>query len=298
MTILFTGADGFLGKNVIPVLRQKKFQIETLSFRNSDYNVDLSKESPNLNIAHDIIFHAAGKAHTLPKTEAEKQSFFDVNLNGTKNLCRSLESSGLPKFFFFISTVAVYGIENGENITESTPLKGNTPYAESKKLAEEFLVNWSEKNGVILYVLRPSLIAGKNAPGNLGDMISAIKKNRYANIDGGKARKSIFWATDFVQIIEKGIKGNGGIYNVCDDEQPNFYAISKKIASKLQKKAIPNIPFFLVKSAAVLGDFFGSNFPINSIKLDKITNSLTFCNLKIKSELGFEPTNVLENLEI
>ena len=74
-----------------------------------------------------------------PKTKAEKQAFFDVNLQGTKNLCAALERRGVPRAFIFISTVAVYGCEYGEEITEEYPLGGKTPYAMSKRLAEEFL---------------------------------------------------------------------------------------------------------------------------------------------------------------
>lgn len=44
-----------------------------------------------------------------------------MNLQGTKNLCTALEQSGIPKSFIFISTVAVYGCDSGENITEEYP---------------------------------------------------------------------------------------------------------------------------------------------------------------------------------
>ena len=48
---------------------------------------------------------------------------------------------GPPKALVFISTVAVYGCESGELITEEHPLEGETPYAKSKILAEEYLTN-------------------------------------------------------------------------------------------------------------------------------------------------------------
>ena len=183
-------------------------------------------------------------------------------------------------------------------MSEDEPLKGETPYAKSKIFAEQFLVDWAKRNNVILYILRPSLIAGKNAPGNLGDMTRAINNGRYLNVAGGKAKKSIILASDFVQIIEKGIGNIGGIYNVTADENPNFYEISKYISTKLGKKEPLDVPFFLIKTFAFFGDVLGDWFPINSAKLSKITNSLTFSNNKICEELNFESTNVLQNLEI
>lgn len=116
-----------------------------------------------------------------------------MNLQGTKNLCAALEKSGIPQAFIFISTVAVYGCEFGSNITEKHPLNGDTPYALSKIQAEEFLTEWCNKHGVILSIIRPSLIAGPNPPGNLGAMIKGIKTGRYLSIGGGKARKAYLW---------------------------------------------------------------------------------------------------------
>ena len=72
--------------------------------------------------------HIAGKAHSVPKTEQEAQTFFDVNLRGTQNLVKGLERlDTLPRAFLFISTVAVYGVDQGTNISETHPLKGDTP---------------------------------------------------------------------------------------------------------------------------------------------------------------------------
>lgn len=298
MKILFTGANGFLGRNVIPLLKTNNHKVATLSRTDSDYNTDLSKEIPCIGENYEIIFHAAGKAHFLPKNEDENKLFFDTNLLGTQNLCKSLEIAGVPKYFYFISSVAVYGADTGNNIDEKTPLKGNTPYAESKIAAEEFLIKWCKKNQVILYILRPSLIAGKNPPGNLGEMIKAIENKKYVNVGGGKARKSVVWAADFAQVIEKGLTKNGGVYNVCEDKHPDFFTFSKVISSKLEKEMPPNIPFFVIKFIALIGDLLGSKFPLNSKKLKKITCSLTFSNAKIKRELGFQPTNVIQNFEL
>ncbi|MFC6267729.1 NAD-dependent epimerase/dehydratase family protein [Frigoriflavimonas asaccharolytica] len=298
MTLLFTGAKGFLGRNTIPILQSRNFEVSTLGQKDCDYNLNIGTEIPNFQRSFDIIFHAAGKAHIIPSNQQENEDFFAVNLQGTKNICEAIEKMILPKYFFFISTVAVYGAETGDLLAENEQLKGNTPYAKSKILAEEFLIKWCQKHNVVLYILRPSLIAGKNAPGNLGDMTKAIKNGRYANIAGGKAKKSIILAADFVQIIEKGIGKNGGIFNVSADENPDFYEISKTISSKLGKKTPINIPLFFIQIVANVGDILGSWFPINSTKLLKITTSLTFSNKKIRDELNFQPTHVLQNLEI
>ena len=84
---------------------------------------------------------------------------------------------GVPRALVFISTVAVHGCEFGDLITEDHPLEGDTPYAKSKRMAEKYLLDWCAKNDVILeYSSSVILLAGKDAPGNLGAMVNGIRK--------------------------------------------------------------------------------------------------------------------------
>ena len=297
MKLLFTGASGFLGNNIYSLL-EEKYVIETVGITSKDnYNVNLAWEIPNLTGTFDVVFHAAGKAHSIPKTEEEKQLFFDVNLQGTKNLCAALENSGIPKAFIFISTVAVYGCDSGENITEEHPLNGTTPYALSKIKAEKYLEGWCAMHNVKLSILRPSLIAGPNPPGNLGAMIRGIRNGKYLSIAGGKARKSVLMVQDIANLLPMLIE-KGGIYNVCDSYQPSFRELEMVICKQLNKKRPISIPYWLAKSMAVVGDCLGEKAPINSLKLRKITSSLTFSNEKATRELGWKPMNVLRNFQI
>lgn len=298
MKILFTGANGFLGKNLISDLN-KNHTVFTLGLNDSDFQCDISKEIPNLDQLNiDVVFHAAGKAHSIPKNLDEEKQFFDINENGTKNLCLALEKNKLPDTFIFISTVAVYGLEVRENIDENYPLNGKTPYAKSKINAELYLKEWCEKNKVKLIILRPSLISGQNPPGNLGDMIKGIKSGKYLNIGKGNARKSVFYAQDFAYIINNAVRMNAGAYNVCDSHHPTFLELSDKISFLLGKSKPFSIPFFVAKLLAIVGDLMGTKAPINSLKLSKITKSLTFSNEKIKRELHWEPSDVLNNFKL
>lgn len=297
MKLLFTGASGFLGSNVRPLL-EKTYDVTTVGLLpQDDYTVNIAKEVPELHGLYDVVLHAAGKAHSVPKTEAEKKVFFDVNLQGTKNLCAALEKAGVPKALIFISTVAVYGCDYGENITEEHPLEGTTPYAMSKRQAEEYLQKWCDEHHVILGIIRPSLIAGPNPPGNLGAMIEGISRGRYLSIAGGKARKSVLMVQDIANILPLLVE-KGGVYNVCDSSQPTFRELENIICKQLGKSLPMSIPYFIAKCMALLGDLLGNKAPINSLKLDKITKSLTFSNEKAMRELGWTPTNVLEHFRI
>lgn len=296
-SLLFTGASGFLGSNILPLLSHN-YDVDTLALdNNTTYNVNLVTDNIKLIKSYDIVLHAAGKAHVVPKTEAEIKLFYDINYEGTKKVCSALEQSGVPKSFIFISTVAVYGCDFGEGITEEHSLDGDSPYAKSKIMAEEYLQDWCKNHNVILTILRPALLAGKNAPGNLGAMVNGIKKGRYLSIAGGKARKSVLMVDDIANLIPL-VADKGGIYNVCDSKNPTFRELEIIISKQLNKKLPISIPMWIAKCLAFVGNLFGSKAPINSLKLKKITESLTFSNKKAVKNLNWIPMDVVENYKI
>lgn len=292
--ILLTGARGFLGNIISDSLKIDNFVY--LGRSDTDIICNLSESSPTLPYV-DIVIHSAGKAHSVPKTASEKQDFFDVNVKGTQNLLKGLEEApSLPKSFVFISSVSVYGSENGININESYPLLAKDPYGLSKIQAEKIVENWCAKNNVICGILRLPLLVGANPPGNLGAMIKGIKEGYYFNIAGGTARKSMVMAEDVANIITK-LAELGGTYNLTDGYHPNFNELSKHIANQLSKKYVPNMPKSIAMGLARIGDLLPM-FPLNSKKLHKITANLTFNDDKARSALGWSPRSVLDVFKI
>lgn len=232
----------------------------------------------------------------MPKNKEEIKSFYDINVKGTINLCKALEVVGVPKVLIFISTLSVYGNVHGNMNTEATPLRGNSPYADSKIKAEQFLLKWCNENNVILGILRPSLLAGKNAPGNLGAMVRGIKTGAYLSINHGRAKKSMLMAEDIANVVPL-IALKGGIYNICDDYNPSFGELEKSIAEQLGKRSPISIPLWVAKIIAKIGDLIPF-IPLNSSRLENIISDDTWSNEKIKRELGWSPKDVLSNYKI
>jgi nucleoside-diphosphate-sugar epimerase len=295
-TVLITGGNGFLGRNLNQFFLNKEFDVINLGKSNSnEIKCDISTTVPKVQTV-DFVIHAAGKAHVIPRTDEEAKDFFKVNYLGTVNLCKGLAiNSELPKQFIFISTVAVYGIDEGENIDESYPLKGNTPYAKSKIEAENYLLNWARDNKVVLTILRLPLITGPNPPGNLGAMINGIKSGKYASIGKANARKSMIWVDDIPEFILK-VKNTGGIYNLTDNYHPTFDELELLLAKKLNKPKPLKIPLIIAKCLALIGDLIGEKFLLNSDKLKKITGTLTFSSKKAMNVCEWKPTQVLKKL--
>lgn len=296
MNILITGSSGFLGKHLVDELN--KFNIVTLNRTEGNIKCDLASEIPKINSKFHIIIHNAGKAHLTPKTQQEKEQFFKVNVEGTKNLLEGIEKSKyVPKQFIFISSIAVYGIQTGLGITENFPLKAVDDYGLSKIQAEKIISNWCKKNNIICTILRLPLLVGPNPPGNLGAMIDGIKKGYYFNVAGGKAQKSMVLASDVAKSILK-ISEIGGIYNLTDGYHPTFNELSRTISLQFGKKFVLNLPLLFAKVLAKIGDLIGDKIPINSIKLSKIISPLTFDDSKVRKTFDWNPTPVLEGLKI
>jgi nucleoside-diphosphate-sugar epimerase len=288
MNILLTGSNGFLG-SIIKQELSDNYNISTLSRSNALYNISLEKEIPDFKQEFDLIIHAAGKAHSIPKTEFEKKQFDDVNFLGTSNILKGLEKSGMPKQFIFISSVAVYGQEEGNNVNEEHPLLASDPYGLSKIKAEKLVVDWCKKNKVTHTILRLPLLVGENPPGNLGAMIKAIKRGYYFNIGKGQARKSMVLCKD-VALLLPIVAPIGGIYNLTDGFHPNFYELSLAI-SKGKKHF--SLPVSLAKIIGKIGDIIGDKAPVNSLKVKKIISDLVFDDSKARKLLNWNPEPVL-----
>lgn len=293
MNILLTGASGFLG-TAIKTICEKKHKVVTIGRQKGNGIVcDLATQNPTIDNI-DAVIHAAGKAHIYPKTEAEKQSFFDVNVTGTKHLLESLEHLNI-KHFIFVSSVSVYGLGRGEQIGEDVALKGNSPYALSKIQAEQLIVDWCKQKQIPYLIVRLPLVVGPNPLGNLGKMIDAIQRGRYVRIAKGNARKSMVLASDVASLFERWLSAsipNSGIYNLTDGHHPTFYELEEALKVKFNKRTIPTVPLYLATMMGKFGDRF-SFFPVNSQTIEKITCTFTFSDAKARKELNWSPTSIL-----
>ena len=296
MNCLLTGSNGFLGRVLESSLSNNAI-IHTLSRSSGEYNVDLETQTPIFTQEFDLVIHAAGKAHSFPKSIEERDAFFSVNVEGTKNLLVGLENCKLPKSFVFISTVAVYGVSEGYLINEQSESNAIDPYGKSKVQAEKLIWQWCTDNNVTCTILRLPLVVGLNPPGNLGAMINGIRKGYYFNIAGGSAKKSMVLASDVAKYLIKASE-IGGTFNLTDGYHPSFFELSENISCQLGKSRPKNLPLGLAKMSALIGNLFGAKAPLNSDKLFKVTSDLTFDDTKAREAFGWDPTPVLEGFKI
>jgi len=270
--VLITGCNGYLARNLINHLGNKKYKITCVG-RNSDIDLhDRDKLKNAIKNSHAIV-HLASIINPFDKY------IWEINVNYTKFLVNEVKKYN--KKFIYIST---------QNV-----LFGNDNYSESKRRAEKLVKTL--KNYVIL---RPTIIYGKNENKYIGKLINLIKKSFFVPIIGdGNYKLQPIYVLDLVKIIEHCINKNiKGIYLIAGDSIITYNELVDLIIKKLNLSRLKfYIPIFMLKPFAFLFETFSdkpliTNVQLNNIKINQdydtnLIKKLFKINLK-KIEQGLD----------
>ena len=168
-------------------------------------------------------------------------------------------------------------------------------------MAEELIRDTEFSQPVIRGIVRLPLIAGKNAPGNLGSMINAIKKGCYFNISGGKAARSVVLKDDIAPFL-KALSEHGGTYNFTDRHGLTYASLYQEIQKNTSCPRRPDLPYWIAWCLALAGEclhfVIRRPVPFDFYRLKKMTTSLTFDSTKAEKEIPFEPRPVIKNIKM
>ena len=132
------------------------------------------------------------------------------------------------------STVSVYG--NTEYIGSKTLPNPVNHYGESKLRADMALLELADENFVVS-VVRPAVVYGKNAPGNVTSLIKLIKAGLPLPFGYYKNRRSMIYVENLANLISKIIlKKSDGIYLARDEKMPSIGEISETIRKEAGTK--------------------------------------------------------------
>ena len=277
MKIIITGGTGFVGNNLQNYLTAN-YEIETMSVR---YEHD-----QQFDIKADIVIHLAGKAHDLKKVSKPKD-YYEANFELTKQLFDAFIVSE-ASIFIFMSTVKAVADEVKGILSEDEIPDPKTHYGIAKQQAEQYILNKEVPEDKRVYILRPCMIHGPGNKGNLNLLYQLVAKGLPWPLGDFKNKRSFLSIENLCFVIKELLENSAipsGVYQVSDDLPLSTNQLIQLLGTSLNKKSnIWNISSSLVKGVAKLGDYL--HFPLNSERLQKLTENYVVSNRKIVTAMG------------
>ncbi len=313
MTILVTGATGFLGSALTTALLQKnKDEVRVLvrdkkkaqeQFGNAVSVVEgeITEEDKVRQAVEgvSVIYHLVGRLYH-PSVPAEL--YRETHVKGTEIILKASQGQSQLSRFVHCSTTGVHGVTGNRPAAEEAPFAPTNPYEETKLEGELLALKAYKEQHLPVTVIRPGLVYG---PGDLHllSFFSTIKKGLPPLIDGGKALIYPVYIDDmtdaFLLSAEKK-EAIGHSYNIAGNFAVTFKDLSRAIAHSLGKELPPvSIPLWMANSASdvfsVIPGIKGEDAPLTRSRVKFLTNSRHYSIERARRELGYEPKIGLED---
>lgn len=171
----------------------------------------------------------------------------------------------------YLSTVGIYGDQDGNWVDESTEPKPNTARTEARVEAERAWLDFGEQTGVKVHIFR---LAGIYGPGRC--VFDKLRDGTARRIKKGNQVFSRIHVEDIASVLEASMARPraGAIYNVADDEPAAPGEVVAYAAEMLGMTPPPEVPFEEADLTPMARSFYEGSRRIG--------------NARIKSELGVE----------
>ncbi|TEB08220.1 NAD dependent epimerase/dehydratase family protein [Pelotomaculum schinkii] len=185
-TVVVTGANGFIGKNLCATLQQQgEYQLLKVTRKTTtEVLYGYLKEC-------DFIFHLAG----VNRPQDEKE-FFEVNADFTAQLVQILKENNRKVPIVYTSSIQV---------------DRDNPYGQSKKLGEQALLEYA-KTGAPVYIYRLTNIYGKWSRPDYNSVVATfchnIARDLPIKIDNSDAEINLCYIDDVVEEFLRALEGN------------------------------------------------------------------------------------------
>jgi len=150
--ILVTGADGFIGRSLVPQLeldRSLNVFISTLDITDPSKVTDYFRENK-----FDTVVHLAGLS-SPPECEQAELKAYKINTLGAYFVAQALAETQAGATFIFLSTAHVYAPLVGEkDIVEESLVGPQNVYGKSKWMAELLLQDLGKRKDIKIRILR------------------------------------------------------------------------------------------------------------------------------------------------
>jgi nucleoside-diphosphate-sugar epimerase len=216
--ILVTGASGYVGNALTEQLAARPDLAVKACFRSQPLQLNPGVEPcivgdihgatdwrPHLRDIDAVVHLAAHVHHRSGWLQTDARRHFIVNAQGTIHLARSAQEAGVKRLIF-LSSLAVFGQDFDRPITERDPPAPRSPYGRSKLQAEQALRDLSLASEMEYIVLRPPLIYGPGAPGNLRSVVTALNMGLPLPFGDLNQRRSLIALPNLTSALETALR--------------------------------------------------------------------------------------------
>ena len=288
MNIVVSGANGFIGRNLISCLKQMKhITLITISRNPSDE----CKENANeysyedlynglLNNNIELFIHLASPNYDYCKDNSLNEGIVDL----TQSILKSLKIYNCKKFIFF-SSCKVYGESSSSKIVhnELSDLMPVSDYAKAKVKAEDVIMKELTNSDINYLIYRLPFVYGYGMKSNIGKLLKIIDKSLpVITFRNSQDLKKSFLSTENInRLISYNIDNpssvNNQIYNISDTEPLSLDAFLKEYKKQAHSKAL-----IISLPKAIANLFF--KIPLLRNLIIKIFGSFEIDNSKIKRD--------------
>ncbi len=305
MNILVVGGSGFIGSTLMKRLLDHGHNVR-------NFDIAQSRSFGSLTTIGDIrnlealtrAFEGIGIIYNLAAEHRDDVTpvslYYDVNVQGSKNILQAAEINGIKKIIF-TSTVAVYGL-NKPNPDEASPTKPFNHYGRSKLEAEKIFTEWVGKSGSrVLTILRPVVVFGEGNRGNVFNLIKQIQSNKFMMVGLGNNRKSMAYVGNIAEFLVKAMEFEPGkhLFNFATKPDLAVRELVEFIRAELGVSArIPKLPYAVGLAGGLGFDLLskacGKKFPISSIRIRKFCANTTVSTTALE-KIGFNSPYTLHD---
>lgn len=299
--VLVTGATGFIGRAFCRHLETRGLAYREVSRQaraGSDGNrVVLPSVGPETDWSPALegvaaVVHLAARVHVMQEAVTDPEAaFFEVNVAGTERLAKMAADAGVRRFVF-VSSVAVHGVAaEGRSLTELDKPNPRTPYARSKLQAEQELWRIARESNLEVVVVRPPMVYGPEAPGNLPRLMRWIARGLPLPLGSVRNQRSFLGVSNLVNFLDLCLthpEAPGQAFLVADDRTWSTPELIRRLAQSMGTpcRVFP-FPVGVLK--------WGARFLGRERMIQRLCSSLVIDAGKARSLLGWTPTVTSED---
>jgi nucleoside-diphosphate-sugar epimerase len=303
MTVLVTGATGFLGTRLVPrllsggtkvrVLARSQAKAKPLQDRGAEVVVGDITDSAAVAAAAagaTVVYHLAGRlfAPGVPAT-----AYYGTHVEGTELLLACCEQESALERFVHCSTTGVLGATGERPADETAPCRPTNAY-EATKAEAELAVRERSQAGFPAVIARPGLVYG---PGDLHllPFFRAVLRRHFRPIGRRSVWLHPIYIDDMVEaLVRCGERAEavGECFHLAGPEPVPLAELADAIAcAGGTRMARGYIPLPAAQAMAVVGDRLPPKMrrsaPLTRGRLDFLTHSRVYDVTKARRLLGF-----------